>query len=577
MTTTASNGLRRVAARLSPDPATDGELLARFLAERDEDAFAEIVHRHGRMVLGTCRRVLGNSADADDAFQAAFVVLVRKAHALADRATVGNFLYGVAFHTALKAKAMAARRRTKEAHATTPEPAEDRSELLAALDEELARLPEKYCEPVVLCELEGRSRRDAAEALGVPEGTISSRLATAHRMLEKRLKSRGFGAVSVAMLLAGPACAVADSLAHAAVRSASAGPSGTVSQLVSEVTKMLLLHKLGVGAAVLAVAAVLVGIAYAVPGDTPPADKPTTAKATEPRPVLATVPLAGEEKEPAWKTEFRKAYGLKDGEVVRRVAPPYPECRAEYFRDEIRELYKRNKMDPPEAELNRSYADYFVKFAWKDGWTVPGLRSMTTPVKPDEGLSLGQVLDKTTGFYKTRIEAFPEVLEIRVTGDFVVRAGADPEKLASQLEKILRKECELPVSLSFKDVERDVYVLSGKYKAKPLPERKENEIEVYAVHLTDRKTDGLGGGSGNFQELIDHVERFVNHPVILGEVEGTPKRASWHYNYRSPFTKVQYAEDRDPEAVVKNVADQTGLTAKLEKRKVRVLVVERKP
>src|SRR5262249_50988975 len=149
MPTAAPQGIRRIAARLAAD--TDGQLLARFLDHRDEAASAALAWRHGPMVLRTCRRVIGNAADADDAFQATFVVLLRRAHSLACRACVGNFLYGVAFHTALKAKAMAAKRRTKEARARPPESEPDRSELLAALDEELARLPEMYREPVVLC------------------------------------------------------------------------------------------------------------------------------------------------------------------------------------------------------------------------------------------------------------------------------------------------------------------------------------------------------------------------------------------------------------------------------------------
>jgi RNA polymerase sigma factor (sigma-70 family) len=135
------------------------------------------------MVFGTCRRLLGNITDADDAFQATFVVLVRKAHTLTERPCVGNYLYGVAFRTAQRLKAMALKRRLKEAQAESSKSFPDQSELLTALDAELARLPDKYREPVVLCELEGLSRREVAQSLGIPEGTNSSRLATAHRML----------------------------------------------------------------------------------------------------------------------------------------------------------------------------------------------------------------------------------------------------------------------------------------------------------------------------------------------------------------------------------------------------------
>jgi RNA polymerase sigma factor (sigma-70 family) len=568
MPMTAPDGLRRVAARLNPDAAPDGELLARFLDHRDEAAFATLVRRHAAMVLGTCRRVLGNAADADDAFQAAFVVLVRKARGLTGRANVGNYLYGIAFHTALKAKAMAATRRTREARATPPEPRPDQSELLAALDEELAKLPEKYRGAVVLCELEGRSRKEAAEALGVPEGTLSSRLTAAHKTLERRLRSRGFAGVVLAAVFAGQRGTAADSLAEAAVRAVLA-PSPAVSKLASEVTKMTLLHKLGIGTAALALvvglgAAVVAGMAPTQPTDPPKPPAPAVALA----PVAAPVPAA---PEPEWKVEFRKAYGLKDGELVRRIAPPYPECRAEYFKDRTRELSKRSKTDPPAED----YTNYFTKFGWKDGWTVSWETSRIVPVKPDEGVRLVQLLQMTTGFRRTRIDSDDEVLEPRVTGDWVVRSGADPEKLAAQLETILRKECNLKVSVAVKDAERDVYVFSGKYESKPVPDRKKDFIEIFARELSDRDTGG--GGSGSLQEMADYVEGFVEAPVVLGKIEGTPKLVEWHYNTRSVFTKEQHAEDHDPTAVLTNVGTQTGLTVKLEKRTIKVLAVKKDP
>ena len=120
MTIALQNGIRRVAAQLAPEVAPDGELLARYLTDRDEAAFSQLVQRHANMVYGTCRRILGNAADADDAFQAVFVVLMRRASSFADRACVGNFLYGVAYHSALKAKAMAAKRRLRESEAESP-------------------------------------------------------------------------------------------------------------------------------------------------------------------------------------------------------------------------------------------------------------------------------------------------------------------------------------------------------------------------------------------------------------------------------------------------------------------------
>jgi RNA polymerase sigma-70 factor (ECF subfamily) len=145
------------------------------------------------MVLAVCRRVLRHAQDAEDAFQATFLVLARKASSLRSRELLGHWLYGIAYRTALKARAMNLRRRTRESQArlrSCPEPADgDSEELLARLDAEISRLPEKYRVPVVLCELQGKSRKDVACLLGLPEGTVSSRLANARKLLARRLKT----------------------------------------------------------------------------------------------------------------------------------------------------------------------------------------------------------------------------------------------------------------------------------------------------------------------------------------------------------------------------------------------------
>ncbi|HJT76585.1 MAG TPA: RNA polymerase sigma factor, partial [Gemmataceae bacterium] len=170
--------LRRVALLSARDGPPDAQLLESFLARRDEAAFEALLRRHGPMVLGVCHRVLRNRDDAEDAFQATFLVLARKAGAIRSRQLLGSWLYGVAYRTALKARAMTAKRRTKEREAgqmTRPGAPADGvpEELLAALDRELHRLPNKYRAPVVLCELEGKARKEAARLLGLPEGTLS--------------------------------------------------------------------------------------------------------------------------------------------------------------------------------------------------------------------------------------------------------------------------------------------------------------------------------------------------------------------------------------------------------------------
>jgi RNA polymerase sigma factor (sigma-70 family) len=169
-------------------------LVERFVQRQDEEAFAALVRRHGPLVLGVCRRVLHDWDDAQDAFQATFFVLARKAASLAKPEALGNWLYGVAFRTAVKARARAARRREYERQAgrATANPSSElaRRDLWEALDEELSRLPEKYRAPLVRCYLEGKTNEEAARELGCPPGSMSGRLARGRELLRERLTSR---------------------------------------------------------------------------------------------------------------------------------------------------------------------------------------------------------------------------------------------------------------------------------------------------------------------------------------------------------------------------------------------------
>jgi RNA polymerase sigma factor (sigma-70 family) len=194
--------------RAAGAPTPDAELLARFAASRDAEAFAELVRRHGPLVLGVCRRVTGHPQDAEDAFQATFLVLAKKAGALRNPALLGNWLYGVAFRVASRAKRAAGRRRAWEVTVSVlPEPPAPASvpalpELASVLDQELAALPACYRDAVVLCDVRGVSREAAAAVLGIPEGTLSSRLANGRKKLAARLTKRGVALTAAAVPLA---------------------------------------------------------------------------------------------------------------------------------------------------------------------------------------------------------------------------------------------------------------------------------------------------------------------------------------------------------------------------------------
>jgi RNA polymerase sigma-70 factor (ECF subfamily) len=171
---------------------SDSQLLERFIARQDPDAFEALVRRLGSLVLGVCRRLLHDEHAAEDAFQATFFVFARKAHANGKPDLLGNWLYGVAYRAAAKAKAQAARRRVCEqrvAGACAVDAHQEvlRRDLCRVLEAALACLPEKYRAPLVLCYLEGKIISQAARQLGWPVGSISGRLARARELLRRRL------------------------------------------------------------------------------------------------------------------------------------------------------------------------------------------------------------------------------------------------------------------------------------------------------------------------------------------------------------------------------------------------------
>ncbi|MBI3865261.1 MAG: sigma-70 family RNA polymerase sigma factor [Planctomycetia bacterium] len=175
---------------------SDAELLTQFSAARDEGAFSELVRRHGPLVLGVCRRILGDVHAADDVFQAVFLVLARKAGSIKKPELLANWLYGVACRIARKARTRTIRNVNRERCAVSMPMTEERlelewAELKQALDEEVSRLPEKYRAPLVLCYFQGQTNAQAAAQLGWPLGSMSERLAQAREMLRTRLNRRG--------------------------------------------------------------------------------------------------------------------------------------------------------------------------------------------------------------------------------------------------------------------------------------------------------------------------------------------------------------------------------------------------
>jgi RNA polymerase sigma factor (sigma-70 family) len=247
--------LRRVAVLRGAGEVRDAELLERFVTDHEEAAFEALVQRHGPMVLGVCRHLLLDTNDAEDAFQATFLVLVRKAASIQRRAQLASWLYGVAYRTALRARQNTARRHAREKQgaemiAEEPSPEEVGRELRPALHDELNRLPEKYRVPVVLCYLQGKTNEEAARQLAWPIGTVKGRLTRAREMLRKRLTRRGLvlSTVGFASLLAQSqaSAALPPALVSGTVKAATliaagqAATAGVVSAHVAALTKGVL-------------------------------------------------------------------------------------------------------------------------------------------------------------------------------------------------------------------------------------------------------------------------------------------------------------------------------------------------
>src|SRR5262245_23555449 len=243
--------VRRLEAARDAESTPDCGLLERFVADGDEAAFEALVRRHGPMVLGVCRRVLRHSEDTEDAFQAAFLVLARRAAAVRKADSLGSWLHGVAYRVAANLRRDLARRRAREAVVADPPESAAAAEVSwqdvrVALDEELARLPERFQAPLVLCYLEGKTRDEAAHELGWSVGQLRGRLERGRELLRNRLTRRGL-ALSAALLGAAlthdASAALPATLVGAAVKVAAGAVPAQVAALAGGVLRTMFVTK----------------------------------------------------------------------------------------------------------------------------------------------------------------------------------------------------------------------------------------------------------------------------------------------------------------------------------------------
>jgi RNA polymerase sigma factor (sigma-70 family) len=353
--------------------ASDARLLQQFVEQRDEAAFACLLRRYGPLVLGVCRQVLGELHDAEDAFQATFLILARKAGSVRRGESLGPWLYRVAINVARTARAQAAQRRAHERQAAAMSQASSPDEVpprdwQPLLHEEVHRLPDKYRVPVVLCYLEGKTNEEAARVLGWPVGTVKGRLARARDLLETRLVRRGLAlpAGGLALLLsqrpvqaAAVPAALADSTLKAALLFAAGQPaSATASTAALLLAKGALKTTAGKKLvwALLSLAAALGGggalLASRTPAESPPAERQAAELAGPPahgpvprvkeaeRPVGAKLVFAGD------SSTDGNTYLMLIRQALARAGRPVPGCvNAGVSTDTMRGVRQRLERD----------------------------------------------------------------------------------------------------------------------------------------------------------------------------------------------------------------------------------------
>jgi RNA polymerase sigma factor (sigma-70 family) len=469
----------------------DGQLLERFVDRRDAAALEVLVRRHGPMVWGVCRRILQNHHDAEDAFQATFLVLARKAASVRPRAKVGSWLYGVAYQTALKARATRAKRKTRERQVENmPEPAVAESvawrDLQAELDHELSRLPEKYRAVIVLCDLEGRTAKEVAQQLDLPQGTVASRLARGRAMLAKRLVRPGAAVTGCSLAgvlsLEAASATVPNTVMTSTIKILAAAAAGQVAttglvsakvvDLSEGVVRGMLLTKLKFAIVIVLGLTITVGGVWAgrlrlhqMAQGAQDEEAATDEKALnrqgdkDPAADKQAVPGGAIEKPQASEDEKQKAladfsmrYALKPGEVLKRVATPFPPSRFVYHRQHYPKDDKAQDM-------------MFLR--WDNGLhfcgTIGGMKSAPRKVQL---LFLFRYFPSMIGAFDVLPNGRRE-LEVRgdhdlllkaVEGDFIARSDVPFEKIVARLEEILRDECKLPVRLTLQK-DREAYTL----------------------------------------------------------------------------------------------------------------------
>jgi RNA polymerase sigma factor (sigma-70 family) len=555
----------------------DGQLLSAFAQTGDHQAFRTLVQRHVGWVHAAAFRQLRDPHAAEDATQAVFVLLCQHAAKLTGKdAKVSGWLF-LAVNYVVRSMKRSARRRSLherkaalvrfEAQGTPGE-----APLAEELDAAVQRLGTHDRSPIILRFYRGLEFAQVAQGLGVSEDAARKRVTRAIEKLRAKLGAplspqNVAAAAGVGLPLS--AAALSAQISHAALVAVT---GGTLSASVAAATKgalfLMAMTKAKIAASVVIIVLLATASTSVViwelrqPADLPPATADNIAgDQNTPAPAApAGQPPADQSADapdPATAT-FEEVYALKGPDAIRRVLPPFPDARMDYYRTQ----------NPTQAAAIPSGPDGMI-IKWKDGKS--SLWGMT--FSGGRGFSVQDLTEYYLGAFGPEIEGDETLRSMRLIGDYVVRADSTKDQYAAALEKILSQETGSMVSFTFRQVERSVVVLRGKWNFTPAaPNNNPRQMEIFGRDLNTDMHRG-GGGGGNVTELAGWVSRWINQQIIF-ECTDPPEEVVWHMNDTGNESRESRAKAKDPDLVITHLEEQTGLKASREPRQVRRLFIE---
>ncbi|HEY7115754.1 MAG TPA: sigma-70 family RNA polymerase sigma factor [Tepidisphaeraceae bacterium] len=554
---------------------TDSELLTRYVRDGSQEAFAQLVRRHVNLVYGACLRQTRDPHLADDAAQAVFLVLARRAGSLKPGTVLAGWLYNTARYAAANARRGEDRRRhheRKAAHMTEstatqadldPDAAEHWEAVSPMLDDAMATLAGHDRDAVLLRFMGQKSLKDVGEALGVSEDAAKKRVSRAIDKLRRFFARKGVAisgvAVAATLSTAATAHAAPPALTTAACGFATtaAVPVLQVSTIANGVIAMTQAKILSTAAFALIAVLTLTATTAAIVLLRPESPKPTAAAAPT-LPTAPTVPVAA--PPPARplnpQARFTAAYALTPDQVLRLVPPPYPPERIEVV---LKPMFGGRV--PANMDLTRFGT---IKFDQTPDGRLQR-RVMSTIDHGTVGSAIRDCLELP--YYQLDLPA--ELRDQPIVGDWVVRQPSTFDERKAALEAIFAT-LPKPVRLEKRQVEREVIVARGLYEYHHLPDMPgDRNLHLGSGDLTDPKVvqSGGGGGSGTFGEFLNHVADTIDQYVIDETRDGL-RRVEWRND------NTMHADDHDDnrDSLLDNLSRQTSLRYMHEMRMVDVWV-----